>query len=199
VNPAARLRRLPARSQRALALLGLFLALVMLVVMLIVPVVAKHRDYAQFLIDSRFRLERTRASLERMPQVREQVQALKERSGNSDLYLEDKSPSVAGAEIQQRLSALADTAGVNITSSRVREPETRDGLVLIGVDLELHGPTAEVAAFLRQVEQARPLLLVRELNLERDDRRTPRNRKPWQPVVLGVDLVVRGLMRSGGG
>jgi len=197
MNPVARLRGLRPRHQRLIA--GVILAAVVLGVplLLVGPVVAKHLEYAQHAADIRHRLERTQAALARLPRLEREVAALREEIVASELYLDEASSSVAGARIQELVSGLAEETGATLTSSRVVEPEARGNVTVAGVRLALHGEIGGIAEFVHAVESLAPVLIVRELTLEIDGRRTPRNRPPHRPVIVAARAEVHGIMRSG--
>ena len=92
--------------------------------------------------------------------------------GADDLALRGPSVSVIGADLQNRLSAIAAGHGVTVSSAGAVQPRERDGVSLVGVRIAMNGPFEAVHAAITEMEEARPLLFIEKATL-----RTPRRRR----------------------
>ena len=193
----ARLRAMPLVRQRLIA--GAILAFVVVIVPLIVlaPLLGKHLEYAEAISSSEHQLERSAQALGRMPNVEADVTGLERALERSGLYIERSSASLAAADLQQMLSDLAEQSDVSIGSSDVRSPSEGPHATRVTVRLNLSGDIDGIAELLEAIQGYEPMLLVDDLTI-RPDRRRSRHRSAHEPVELDVRLDVSALMRGEG-
>ena len=92
--------------------------------------------------------------------------ALERRSrvaNEEGLFVGGDSEAIRNAKLQALLTELATQQGVQIRSLRNLTAEQRDGMKLIGAELQLFAPLEKLQKFLLSVEQARPVMMITSL------------------------------------
>ena len=156
--------RLPPRQRRVVAVGILLLLLALLAGLAWLPFAYLERR-AEALAAGQRRIAELRA---RVP-VREEILArqreLEQAGSLQDALLAGSTPSVAAAQLQGDLSALAAAMGGAVSSVQILEPEEAPPFVRIGLRLSMTGDTATMRDFLYAVETRDPVLIVRSMSL----------------------------------
>jgi general secretion pathway protein M len=164
--------------------------------------VAQYRYYQTHLEQQQGRL----AQLERMAASREPIQRLiagiqQDRDAAAQ-YLPQSAPSLAAAELQQRVKAVVETVGGTLRSTQALPPTEEGNAVRVTVSAALTGDTESLQKILYELEAQTPLLFVDNLDV------TARENRPRLPngqlasytrVQLNVQFEVSGYLRKEGG
>jgi len=89
----------------------------------------------------------------------------------------------AGADIQQKIRAIADAAGLRITSSQLGTVETAELFDAISLNIRIEGTLHDLEALVRGVQSLEPNVHLRSLSISAIPRRLPGARE------LRIDLV----------
>ncbi|MGB4948696.1 MAG: type II secretion system protein GspM [Candidatus Competibacter denitrificans] len=163
--------------------------------------VARYNFYQDHLIQQQNRLEQ----LERMAASREPIQQLiatinQDRNAVVQ-YLSQATPSVAGAELQQRVKAVVEAAGGTLRSTQALPPADEGNTVKVTVSVNLTGDTETLQKILHEMEAQTPLLLVDNLDVtarENRPRLTNGRVANYSRIQLTVQLEVSGYLRKVG-
>jgi general secretion pathway protein M len=164
--------------------------------------VAQYRYYQTHLEQQQGRL----AQLERMAASREPIQRLiagiQQDRDTAAQYLPQSAPSLAAAELQQRVKAVVETVGGTLRSTQALPPTEEGNAVRVTVSAALTGDTESLQKILYELEAQTPLLFVDNLDV------TARENRPRLPngqlasytrVQLNVQFEVSGYLRKEGG
>lgn len=163
--------------------------------------VARYNFYQDHLIQQQNRLEQ----LERMAASREPIQQLiatinQDRNAVVQ-YLSQATPSVAGAELQQRVKAVVEAAGGTLRSTQALPPADEGNTIKVTVSVNLTGDPETLQKILHEMEAQTPLLLVDNLDVtarENRPRLTNGRVANYSRIQLTVQLEVSGYLRKVG-
>jgi general secretion pathway protein M len=129
-------------------------------------------------------LEAALARLERRPEVR-------------SFTLEDQSPTLAAATLQERVKRLVESAGGRLTSTQVLESSPVGGFQKVGINVRMSVDVAAFQQVLHGLETGLPVMLVDEvIVLARRTRRRSRRKGPEPPSLLDVRFELSGYLRA---
>lgn len=113
--------------------------------------------------------------------------AILANDGSSNLLLEAGNLPIAKASLQSRIGTLAQTHGVTVASSGAVPDMDENGLLLIGLRVDLSGSNDAIGRMLSEVETMKPPLLVREFALRAEGAPLP-DQEP--ALSAGIKLYV---------
>ena len=181
----------------ALLLLGLVIAGLFLLVDRVL--VARYHFYHDRLEQQQGRL----AKLERMAASREPIQRLiasiQQDGAMATQYLPQSAPSLAAAELQQRVKAVIEAAGATLRSTQALPPTEEGNAVKVTVSTTMMGDTDTLRKILRDLEAQTPLLFVDNLDVSaRENRpRLPNGRlASYTRIQLTVQFEVSGYLHK---
>lgn len=188
------LEALPPPRQRLLALLLLLLLLLSLYLLLVQPyldLLAREQVRISALLKQR---ERLIAKIAQEHFWQQEERKLKAHLEQSPIFLEGGTPSVAVANLQERLRKLVETAGGELLSLQTLPERPEEGLVWVGVSMRLRLSTRSLKQLLYTIETSRPLLLVERLEIVPDRGYFDRKTRRYHPLdKLQVTLQVSGV------
>ena len=188
-------RRLSAR-ERLLA--GLACGALMLVV-LRYGVVAPYMAYTAQLEE---RIERDVQRLAKMQRQRDRAAAVQQRmrtlekqfAAAYDKLIPGETPTLAAAQLQERVQTFADRSGLTLVTTQVLRAKSLGSLRKTRVQMTFRGDTPAVADLLARVEYEDWLLSVSRLEVATSRRRRGRRRAARPPLT--ITLEVEGIMRA---
>jgi len=147
----------------ALAITGTLLLLIWLV--LISPLIDFYSDQADTLQQrSEIALRMTRLA-QRLPDLRNRVQAASSEGTPTVLTLEGSSDAIAAATLQNTLQDMAKVAGASVSSIEIVPAESVGSYRRIGLKLSLNVPWAVLVGYLQTITQASPPMLIDDLEI----------------------------------
>ncbi len=188
-------QRLSAR-ERLLA--GLACGALMLVV-LRYGVVAPYLAYTAQLEE---RIERDVQRLAKMQRQRDRAAAVQRRmrllekqfTAAYDKLVPGETPTLAAAQLQERVQTFADRSGLTLVTTQVMRDKSLGSLRKTRVQMTFRGDTPAVADFLARVEYEDWLLAVSRLDIGTSKRRRRRRQTARPPLT--ITLEVEGIMRE---
>ncbi len=118
------------------------------------------------------RLDRDQAQLVRyqrllatLPQLRAELEQVKQRDDTKTFYFSAPTPALAGAQLQSELQDIIRSAGARPVSTQILPVDAREQPPVIRVRLQLQGATAQVFDVLYRIERARPFLFIEQMSL----------------------------------
>ena len=160
----ARIARLPASQQRALAVLLLVVAIAAALAVLLLPVYLLHRHYDDAIASLGDRLDRYRRVAAQAPEYRKALDAMRERNGRR-FFLKNLAPNLAGAELQELVRAAVEGNGGRITTSQNQAPKDEGRFKQIGVNVQFFATTPNLQKILHAIEVQQPYLVVENMTL----------------------------------
>ncbi len=110
-------------------------------------------------------------------------------------FLPGDGDAVSSADLQARLLNITSTNGASMSSFRAMDPEPREGLVDVGVEIALQGTYSSVERTISTIESSLPLLFLTKATFRNaNSGDTPPNTE----VMLEVTLEIYGYARNGG-
>jgi general secretion pathway protein M len=155
---------LPTGRQGRILALGLVLLAAILVWLIVAaPLMDLYASQAS-------KLGQQMALADRMAQLAAEVPALKTRAAavpanNGSATFEGATDALAGATLQSQLQTLAGTAGATLSSMETLTAEQSGPYRRIGVKLSISAPLPVLAQLMSQIEQARPPMLIDDLQI----------------------------------
>jgi len=182
-------RPLKPEQSRALALVLLFIAIFLGLVILLAPFLLLHRHYNEAIDSAQERLDRYRNISAQGPALQKALDALREKQGRR-FFLKNTAANLAGAELQDLVRAAVENNGGRITTAQIATARDDGRFRQIGVNLQLFATTANLQKILYTIETQQPYMLienltVRPLNAFRGFRPAP-GAEPEVSVLLDV-------------
>ena len=152
------------RSNRALAVLLLIVAVVLALALLITPVLLLHRHYDVAIDGMRDHLDRYRRVAAQAPETKKALDALRAKNGRR-FFLKNTAPNLAGAELQDIVRAAIENNGGRITTVQIIAPKEDGRFRQIGVNVQLFATTPNLQKILYAIETQQPYLIIDGLTI----------------------------------
>lgn len=191
-----------SHSGRWLAL-GLLLLVILLLLRVLVMPGWQHWFATADAIDS---LQTRMAVYERLitalPAEQERLSRLQEATPIPQWLLDETTPALAAARLQQLLHSQAGQNGVQVVSTQIVNSETSDVLQPVAIQAQLRADLGELTGLLYALEAGQPLLFFDSLTLQSNPRAQGRSRPArngTRPDQLDVRLNLTGYTATAGG
>jgi hypothetical protein len=112
---------------------------------------------------SRQLLARYRRIEAELPIIRAQLDELKDNTDGNRYFFASASPALAAAEMQNAVRGLVSSSGTTLRSSKSIQPIVENGFDRVGIDLDVTASTPQIAALLRAIAGAEPVVLVERM------------------------------------
>ncbi|MCL4766553.1 MAG: hypothetical protein KJZ80_10005 [Hyphomicrobiaceae bacterium] len=153
------------RLARRIAALGLLLLLAAtLHLALVKPYLAHLAGLKEELAQQRTLLGRLAAIAElepRLPELERRAIA----ASKSGAFISGASEALMTAGLQSRVAALASEAGVRVRTTRALPARERDGIRLLGVQVQLAASIGQVQRIVHAIETGQPMLFIEGLHI----------------------------------
>jgi hypothetical protein len=158
---------MPTLSQpiRRLAAVGLLLVVVTLAALLtVVPMLTHVAELRDQIDTERALLGRLAAAVSQESRIAD-YEKIGQAALQSSAYLTGESEALMAAALQTTLAQLGSAHRVRFSSTRALPAHERDGIRLIGVNLQFRGEIEQLRALLFRIEAHRPFLFVEGLQV----------------------------------
>ncbi|MEP6997208.1 MAG: type II secretion system protein GspM [Betaproteobacteria bacterium] len=152
------------RSNRALAVLLLFVAVVLALALLIAPVLLLHHHYDVAIDGMRDHRDRYRRVAAQAPETKKALDTLRAKNGRR-FFLKNTAPNLAGAELQDIVRAAIENNGGRITTVQIVAPKEDGRFRQIGVNVQLFATTPNLQKILYAIETQQPYLVIDALTI----------------------------------
>lgn len=156
--------RLTAVQQRALAIVLLVVAILLMLGVLVGPVLLLHRHYDTAIESLTDRLERYRRVAAQAPELRRALDTMKERDGRR-FFLRNSAPNLAAAELSDLVRAAIENNGGRITTSQSPGPREDGRFKVMTVNVQFFATTPALAKILHGLDATTPYLVVDNLTI----------------------------------
>jgi general secretion pathway protein M len=191
------LQKLSKIQQRILAI-GLLIGVIVLIVTLVVwPWYTAVIDAQQDIKALVFRIQRYTRVIAGRNEVLDKVEQSKQGLNALGYFNDQATPALAAAELQAFIKNIIVTAGGVLESTQVLPQTEEEDLVHIAVNVRLTAEIPLLRSILYQIETAKPLKLVEELDVR--PIRGIRNRMTGQLEDMGtvsINMQVASYMRK---
>lgn len=127
-----------------------------------IDMLEQRRDVYERLVDS-------------LPGQRERLETLQQQVPSEAWYLQESTPALAAASLQQLLHGRASSSGVQVVSTQIINEPAEQGLQTVVIQAHLRGDLGEVVDLLYTLESGQPLLFIDNLTLLANPRRAAAN------------------------
>lgn len=160
----------------------------------LMPIVHKYVDNRDRIQDLYDQLGRYRTLAAEEPAVRERLEAFNQRNQGSELYLKGETPTLAGAELQERVKSVVESNGGTLVSTQTMPEAEEQGLVRVSVKVRMRGDVDAVQRVIYALETGRPLVFLENVLVRS---RVVRRRRTVNVSDLDVSFDVTGYMHAG--
>lgn len=152
--------RLSLRERRIVAL-GLLLALTLVLIFgVLAPYLSRYSHYITAIDEQLFRLERLQAVAVQLPALEAEIEAVRAQALARGYLLEESTPSLAAAQIQEQLARMVAIHGGEVRSMQVGRPLEEKGFHRVSVNVSMTSSSEELADLFFDLESRRPLLFL---------------------------------------
>ncbi len=202
--------RFSANYQRMAALGLLLLTLLGLYILVDRLIVDKYQYYRTHVEQLRDRLQRLNGMLATRQTLEAQIQQINQDNSVDAFYMKSASPTLAATELQQLVRGTVEGKGGNLVSTQILPVKTEGSFSRVAIKVQMTGNTEALQQVLYELESARPLLFIGNLQIRarpvrqpRSQRRRRSKQKPPSPppvkrVLLTTHFELAGYMRVQG-
>lgn len=163
----------PVKS-RALALLLLALAVLVIFTLIVKPLATQYLAARDTIEDLENRLEVYQRVSATLPENRKRLEALQQNNPSASLYLNESRPSLAAAQLQQRVSQLIGDSGAQLVSTQILQTEDQGVLPTVAIQVHMRGEIQQIVDLFYQIESGKPLMFADNIVLSAVTRAPPR-------------------------
>jgi general secretion pathway protein M len=185
------------RSGKILALGLLLVVLGTVWAAIVSPLLDLHAARAVDLARQQARASEMASLLRNVPELRQRASAALANGPPPDAMLQGTTDAVAGAILQQLVRDMATQAGVSLSSTEALAVEQMKSYRLIGLRISLTTPWSVLVQLLQTIEQAKPVIMVDDLQLQ-GPRLLLANRDPPVEASMTVLAFRAGTAPEGG-
>jgi general secretion pathway protein M len=191
------MERLSPVQQRALAVGLLVLLLAAVYGVLVAPLIAKSNEYGDTIADLEQRLTRYRQVVARKSVVSAQLKRMQSDLAAKGHFIRKDTPALASAELQQQIKEMISASGGQLNSTQVVPARQEDSFTRVAIKVHMLGTIEVFEKVLYDIESARPLLMVDDLQIRPlGIRRARRGQQARDTGTLDLRFEVVGYMRA---
>jgi len=184
-------------QQRWLALGLLFGIIISISMLVIVPWLNNRSEINEDIDEQIFRIKRYQRVIASREEVLVDIEQGRKEINALGYFSDQESSSLATAELQNSIKAMAVHAGGELSSSQVLPNKEQDGLIRIAVKVKLTGDMEMLRSLLYEIEIEKPLLIIENLTVvPAPKKRNRKTRKTEQTGNIVVTLEVSSYMRK---
>ncbi len=181
----------PGQS-RFLAIAILVVVLLLLIRILLVPLWVSWMDYGARIETLENRLAVYERLAEGLPEARERLAQLQINQPSEDWYLNETTPALAAAGLQQLLHRQVAAGGGQVISTQTLNRDDDAPLQSVSIQVHLRGDLSDLVDLLYRLESGRPVLFIDDIRVLANPRRqaTLRTRSTRQnvPEIPALDI-----------
>ncbi len=179
--------------QRTLAVSLLLIPLVLLYWVVVAPYLHYLAENQDRIEDLQFQLKRLQRAASKALVWRRQLKTLESNQAGKQHFLEGTTPTLAAAELQNRLGEIIRGAGGKTTSTQTLASKSEGAFIRVAVRVRFTASTEGLRQILHTVESEKPLLIIDSLKIRpMRGRRDPKTRQFVPVDQLNVDMLVVG-------
>lgn len=189
--------KLNKRHRRWLALALLGAVVLLFVFSVIVPIAGVSRENRESIEELEFRLRRYLKIIRSKEELLDRAEEVRAQIAEEGYFSMRETAALASADMQKMIKEIVAKAGGQLTSTQVVPVQEGEEFPRIAIKVRISGTIDVLREVLYEVESARPLLIVENLNIQ--PIRGVRNRltRQLEPSdQLNVTLDMAGFMRA---
>ena len=184
--------KLPALNNRQHALLS-WVILLMLVVLIfalfIAPAVIMRHDLNGRIGELELQLNKFKMAGQELEQLQQQINRMNKSPANSGDYLEEKTPALAAADLQQYIKGVIETHQGNLVSAQPVSDTGQELFPKVTVKIHMRGNINTLQQSLYQLESSRPRLFIANIVIQkRNPAATRTNQKDADLLEVRLDV-----------
>lgn len=157
------MKALTKSQSRTLAVALLLLLLLLILRMLLVPLWLSWSESGDRLESLNTRLSVYQRLQEGMADDRQQLAQLRADQPTTGWYLEEETPALAGAALQQLLHRQVAQSGGDVVSTQIVTSEGDEPIPTVSVQVRIRAEMSQLVDLLYQLESGRPVLVLDDL------------------------------------
>lgn len=185
------------RDRRIVALLLLAAAIAVPYVLIVQPIVAKHREYRDAIAQDQDQLQRYRQIAANRPHLQARREQLLQDPISQGAYLSGESEALVAANLQNRIKTIIEANGGSLASTQILQSGDEDGFRLVTVRVRMTADNDAASRTFYALEADPPYLFIDNIDISsRQARRRRRNQsETTENVELNINYDVYGYMR----
>jgi general secretion pathway protein M len=183
--------KLSPSQQRIVGIALLVLAVITGLAVLLGPILLLHGHYDRAIAETTDRLERYRRVAAQAPELRQALEAMKERDARR-FFLKNTAPNLASAELQELVKAAVESNGGRITTSQNTSAREDGRFRQISVNVQFFATTPSLQKILNALESQMPYCVVDNVTVRPLNAFRGFKPGPGQEPELNVQLDVSG-------
>ncbi|BAW79529.1 general secretion pathway protein M [Candidatus Nitrosoglobus terrae] len=192
---------LPEKWHGAAAIGLLLLILLMIYIVAIQPIIAKHRFYQENIASMQQRLEKYQQIIASRPTLEIQLKQLYREQATNAYYLAQQSAPLAATELQRWVKAALEASGGGGTLMSMQNlPVVETELFpRVGINVRMNGSTEVLEKVLYDLESRHPLLFIDHLQVmsrQIRQRSLQDRKKIIEKTLLTISFELYGYMRD---
>lgn len=178
-----------ARDKKFLYAGGIALCIFLLIKFIIFPIADSVGEMRNEIELKEKKLAKYRKIISSQDEIQKKLRMLGQKEGviRTKLFT-GMTPSIVAADIQKIIRDMADKSTIDIKRVRVMDPEDRDTLVAVPVQIQFYSNMKQMVSFVQKIENHNKLFSVSDLTVR------VRNRR--RPDGVRVTMVLCGYMKS---
>ena len=187
-----------SKAQQSWLAAGLLMAVIVLLLAgVIMPSVSRVMDYKDEIEQLAFKIQRYKRIIASQDEVFEQVEETSLQIVDQGYFSNQETVALASAELQKFIKEAVSAAGGELTSTQVLPQKKQGVLTRIAVKIRLSGKMDMLRSVLYEIETAKPLLIVEQLDISPvRGKRNRKTRKVEPTGMLKINLEVVSFMRN---
>ncbi len=181
-------------THRGLAAALLVTVLVSLYFMIVQPVLDAHHAIDSQIEQEELRLSKLLAMVNSREALSQKLSMLKAKEQRSNLFVRGKTPSLAGATLQNHFKSIIEAADAQLLSIRMLPASEEKTLARVSASARLRATVEVLQEVLYATETQTPLLFIDKLSI-RSRARYARSGTPANPT-LDIDIEFSGYART---
>ena len=180
-----------ANSFHRIAALTLLVAMLLSVYLLIDRIViGRYEFYQDNISQLQDRLQRYENMLSMREDLEARLQQIKQDTSIDAYYLQQSSSVLAAADLQQRVKSAVENNGGNLISTQILPVDNEGMFSKVAIRVQMTGDTEVLQKTLYDLESARPLLFIDDLQVRGQPirQRNPNNRNE---ITLRIQLTTQ--------
>ena len=161
--------------QNSVLSVGILIAALLLVyAVVIMPALAKRKEYRQQIEELQFQYSRFDKLVSQRDDIKKQLAQLRQQQTDTTGFLKDKAPSLAAADLQNYIKNIIDSKGGNLISTQVVQHESNATFPDVRIRIQMRAGMETCQEVIYSLESGQPTLLLDNVYLQKRNTRIVR-------------------------
>lgn len=184
--------KLPALNNRQHALLSwaiLLMLMMLIIAIFIAPAVILRQDLNGRVGELELQLNKFKTAGQGLEQLQQQIDQMNKAHANTGDFLEEKSPALAAADLQQHIKGVIEAHQGNLVSAQPVNETGQELFPKVTVKIHMRGNINTLQKSLYQLESSRPRLFINNIVIQKRNPAAARaNQKDADLLEVRLDV-----------